>query len=83
MRKLLAGVVFAAACLAQDPYQEGIRLLRNQDPKGAVAQLPGVCENGLQVIGGSGKHGQDVLRVEALSCSTARKHLLEAFVHCG
>ena len=39
MRKLLAAVLLAAACLAQDSYQEGVRLLRNQDPKAAAAQL--------------------------------------------
>ena len=39
MRRLLAVLALAAACFAQPAYQEGIRLLRNQDWKAAAAQL--------------------------------------------
>jgi hypothetical protein len=40
--RLVAGLALAIGCLAQkpvDPYEEGIRLLRNQDWRGAAAQL--------------------------------------------
>src|SRR5882672_1412437 len=40
-RRLLAGLILAGACFAQPaaPYQEGIRLLKNQDWGAAAAQL--------------------------------------------